>query len=380
MPGNPLAPRPIQRRNGFRGRVEESIIEDLRRSHAHFLAFNREVGLTDDVISEAVFPTDDEFVVSIENSTGPVDARQEGLRKVIVVLDAGQILNVVHIVIRTSAPQDAVDKGHPALIFPHSQIVAWWLMMNWRTNELASAFLDLVETNYSAAATVARSLVETAATLVEEAQKIEKLWNRFRQASAAKGSLDGETWLELQGALVYLSASSKWSDRSLPIKEMFDRVERRNVLTSIGLLDRRLGGKDSQWVQEGYEILCNFSHPGQLNFVAFEGRSYVTPKLSRVRVFTSSKLGVFFEDLHEDQSDPHASTIITLVNRCLSTAIEALDEALKVIDDISLSVQLRSISPFDTWRLTSVGKRNESCPCRSGRKSKDCNHDLYRSS
>jgi hypothetical protein len=58
----------------------------------------------------------------------------------------------------------------------------------------------------------------------------------------------------------------------------------------------------------------------------------------------------------------------------VAVLLDTLDAALRIIDDIALTTGAPTMASFSYWRMVSQKSRNASCPCRSGKKAKNCSH------
>lgn len=58
----------------------------------------------------------------------------------------------------------------------------------------------------------------------------------------------------------------------------------------------------------------------------------------------------------------------------VAVVCETLDVTLRVIDDIALTTGAPTMASFSYWRMVSQKSRNAPCPCRSGKKAKNCPH------
>lgn len=262
--------------------------------------------------------------------------------------------------------------GTQMLLFPyvevHTRAVAWWLTYVWRTNELRAAAVEQYrDKRMIAAAACARSLVETAAQFWVDTRKLAELWAVAKASTPPRAERR-----ELPGcnALVRwlneVQFGGKFDDRAATSLA----VKRASVQTAIDKLAKVTAGD----LQTDYQWLCNAVHPSIGNTFVYSapplideaGTHHLLSFCGRPLVIASAK-GMEAETTIED-------AISRSVILSLDLLASVLDEALRIIDDIGMTTGAPALSSVPYWRALSEPARNDRCPCRSGKKTKNCAH------
>ena len=219
------------------------------------------------------------------------------------------------------------------------------------------------------AATCARSLLETAAAFWADSRKLSKLWRDVKAETAEQGpkfkhwhDLTMHIWLSMWGA--------KFDNKVPDLAEMYKSLPRTNVLGLIEKLQRAT----SDAVQRDYQWLCNVAHPsvgGMLAFAApMMAHNTGTCGFQWVAPFATHIAGGG-QTLAETTIDEAVARSATLA---VTVLLETLDVTLRIIDDVALTTGAPTMASFSYWRMVSQKSRNALCPCRSGRKVKNCAH------
>jgi hypothetical protein len=143
-------------------------------------------------------------------------------------------------------------------------------------------------------------------------------------------------------------------------------VSRTNIQTSIDHL-----GRDRSEVNHMYEVLCNSVHPSVASTLSFiTGFDVPRPGLGRIFIGAAGAE----RSTVTDQVVSSRSETISAISVGLEVVSEALDRSLRSLDDLCLTSRIGQYRIATHWRCIVAPGRNEPCPCRSGRKSKDCRH------
>jgi hypothetical protein len=264
-------------------------------------------------------------------------------------------------------PVDAPKTSGPDFLFvdTHSAIGDWWLLTAWRVDGLVEA-LD-GQQDPIVAATLARSLLESAAALWGDARKVHELWSQAKAELRDSGH-PASTWLKLWRELEVITDGAKW-ERDSPAKETWGKFPAKHVSSMMRSLDKATDVE--AWGI--YEWLCNMVHPSVGTMVLHSDLWFHHVSEShRVRI-TRRKTLADAVSTSSDRSAPLA--IVEGGTFALEVITLALDGVLRVLDDVCLTCRVAEYSRFASWRKLRVSGRDLPCPCRSGKKSKVCTHD-----
>jgi hypothetical protein len=251
----------------------------------------------------------------------------------------------------------------------HTYLTAWWSISAWRVRQLAdaaSALLD--EGQLVAAASCARSLLETAATLKMDEGEIRQRWGDCRRfAPTGDHPLPSDPYRLLNDYVAEMMFGGKFKDE-IPrdiATLMANPPTRKSVQTPMD----RLAKTDAS-VGPAYEMLCNTVHPsvgGVLSYIS--GMRKAGPGEFQVE---------FRRDAAREVSESSGNSVTNAVHAGIVAGVNwstrALDDALRVCDDIALTTDAPRQARTPYWRATVPTDRNALCPCRSGRKTKACGH------
>lgn len=269
-------------------------------------------------------------------------------------------------------PTKVVSKNTQHL-FPyievHSGLVAWWLTSAWRSNELSkAAWLHGNEGSLIAAAACVRALLETAAAFWCDAQEIAKIWERVKPIGADAVL---EAHREFVNALAKVQYGGKFNERVPELNRTWGMIERKNVLSQVEKLDRAV---PQRRLQENYQILCNTVHPSVGGTLAMSGSGVMHESGTHILLWFGPTGVNYRDEISAMNPEPIVLDAIVLA---AVTAVEvmckALDDALRLIDDVGLTTRASKLSTFDYWRKL-VPQPKQLCPCRSGRISRNCAH------
>ena len=303
--------------------------------------------------------------------------------------------------VRLKGSPDALGNAVLALyVEVHSRLVGWWLINAWRSRQLAEATWHLADALQTIpAATCARSLVETAASVFVETKNLQHLWSEIKIDCAANGP-DVSHWHRLTLEIYKMVWGNKFDNRVPDLQKIYGALTRSNILTQIEKLARATDDP----LQIDYQWLCNAVHPsigGMLSFAApmmgHESKAYAfqwvcdTPTSFRpIRIGGNehhllADAAAFLASKDADTAaTPYSGpevrerTIQDAIARVATLAVDVLektlDGALRIIDDVGLTTKAPATASFRYWRNLTKGHGNASCPCRSGRKARSCPH------
>lgn len=263
-----------------------------------------------------------------------------------------------------------------AFAFPfveiHTLLVAWWLTAAWRARQLSNVASALAASSeVIAAAACVRSLVETAAASWVDGRKIVAAWGDIKRAG--EPSSDPEALhrrLVMMKVLNELMWGAKFDDRAPELKRLWGRVERSNVLGQVEKLAKAVSGD----LESDYQWLCNTVHPSIGNTFAFSAPPFMHE--------TGTHMITWFagHPIHIERGGEviAETTVETATARAADVATRTLrltlDSALRTIDDLGLTTGAPAIAREPYWRNLTARRKDEPCPCRSGRNARDCRH------
>jgi len=130
---------------------------------------------------------------------------------------------------------------------------------------------------------------------------------------------------------VSLITATSWSPRPLRLPASIEAAAQ-----SLGFADLRVE----------YDWLCSVAHPS------------------------------FGEAFDDDESVD--ATIRSYIDQACTTSLEifidVFQRATHLVDDIALTTNAPRLARFSYWRQLRPTERNDLCPCRSGQKTKSCDH------
>jgi hypothetical protein len=252
----------------------------------------------------------------------------------------------------------------------HSRLVSWWLTNAWRSEQLARAVWQLGDSEQIIpAAACARSLVETAAAFWADGRKLGELWRSVKAETAEHGPKLYH-WHDLTMQIWRMMWGAKFDNKVPELAKTFELLPRTNVLGLIEKLQRAT----SDVMQHDYQWLCNAVHPSIGGMMAFASPMMThdtgTVAFQFVAPFAShiESSGEISAEVTIDEAVARSSILAVAVLR------DTLDVTLQIIDDVALTTGAPTMANFKYWRMVSQKSRNALCPCRSGRKAKNCQH------
>jgi hypothetical protein len=258
----------------------------------------------------------------------------------------------------------------------HSRLIAWWLCYAWRTAQLADATAALAAAEQVIpAASCARALLETAAAFWVDARKITNVWKEAKTKGAPTLASDSyESRRAFLSTLTEVQFGGKFSEEAPDAARVFGRQPRANVLGAIKKLAKHYPGD----LHTDYQWLCNTVHPSLGTTLVFSAPPMMHDTSAVIqRWFAGVPLRVEADDAFDEKTFVERS-IPSSTARCAVAGLHVLavtmDAALRVLDDIALTTRAPMFAEFTYWRALRQEGRNEPCACRSGRKTKHCDH------
>lgn len=261
-------------------------------------------------------------------------------------------------------PADPGRIGDILWLDPHSHIGAWLVINAWRVRQLSDQAAESF-TGYEllVAGVLTRSLVEAAAALSSDVERLATAWSACRTNVPSPEQPVSPEYTALNNLAVEFLAGGKF--KTDDIKPLSDR---RNVLTAV----ERLGKRGIANLAVEYDWLCNLAHPSFAATFAFAGPVMMRKTDSWVQ-YGERPLEAF------PDSDQIDRTILNVIRSAATQSLRLFtvefDRAVRLLDDIGLTTQAPRLAATDYWRRLVVGGRNDRCPCRSGRKVKVCRHE-----
>lgn len=252
----------------------------------------------------------------------------------------------------------------------HSGLISWWLLTTWRAREMAGAAIELIERgSVLPAAACARSLLETAAAARYDTKRWSGMWlNCRRYAPTVAEPVPSSIYRELHNYVVEMLVGGKFKG-VLPTEISVLAtmpVTRTNIQTCLDHLTRV-----NPKVGTVYDVLCNAVHPSVASTVPYVvGIEHPHPGEVRMRF---ERAGVTQSAISTGLVSTWEATL-SAIKLGLEVVVESLDESLRSVDDLCLTARLGQLKEATYWRCITSPGRNERCPCRSGRKVKDCRH------
>jgi len=253
----------------------------------------------------------------------------------------------------------------------HTHLAAWWLLAAWRIADLVNGTRLVTDNGLTVpAASCARALLETSASIRLDVEKIADRWKECRvHHPSLEEPLPSKEYKDLNDYVMKTLYGGKWEEaRPTLLSLLAEPMDRPSIKTSIDRL-----AKVEPETTELYEVLCNVVHPSVMGHL-----TYLTeviddrPGERRTRFQRDASTVPKPDGGRHPMPDYNARA----VRLALRVATAALDAALHTIDDIALTTGAPDYSRTPYWRCiqtTGLG-RNDACPCRSGLKVKNCAH------
>jgi hypothetical protein len=253
----------------------------------------------------------------------------------------------------------------------HSGLAAWWLLTAWRCRQMSEASLAMMRQQLPLpAAACARSLLETAAVARYDVNRWTAMWQDCRRFSPSLGEIvPSSLYHPFHNYVVEMLVGGKFKgEMPLDVRALYSEpLNRTNIQTCMDHL-----AKKEPRVGLMYDVLCNAVHPSVASTITFmTGVEAPYPGEGRVS-FAREGGGV------SPISGKAVSTLSSTADAmefATQIALETLDESLRTLDDLCLTTRIGVYKQATHWRTLKPAGRNERCPCRSGRKAKECPHE-----
>jgi hypothetical protein len=252
----------------------------------------------------------------------------------------------------------------------HSGLSSWWLLTAWRSRQMGEAVLALAQRQLPLpAAACARSLLETAAAARYDVNRWTTMWRECRRYAPTAGEVvPSSLYQPLHNYVVEVLVGGRFEgEMPLDVRLLAaEPIKRTNIKTCI---DHLAKSEPSAW--KLYEVLCNAVHPSVASTITFMQSVEAVALGESHNRFVREGVGV---------SGLSGQTVSTLtatfeaVELAMQVLQQSLDDALRAMDDICLTSRIGDYKAATHWRSIRSAVRNDRCPCRSGRKSKDCPH------
>lgn len=254
----------------------------------------------------------------------------------------------------------------------HSLVSAQCLMKSWRSAQLASGLVVALGTwNLTAAAAMARALVETASAWAIESREVAEVWRRLKHTTVQSV----EDALKVRNELYNATIQVAWGTRLSETIRKSEKFKRTSVLTLIRKAEKQCSNPK---LLEYYEILCDAVHPSWGAGECFWAEAGVAADLPQMRVLigtdTVGWLGV------TDQAIKAGSRLPEVLVSSGEWAVQALADDLpsfnQICRDLCLTARVHLLSNLDYWGIVQPTSTYEPCACGSGRKTRFCPHEF----
>ncbi len=231
------------------------------------------------------------------------------------------------------------ELGIAAFLHPlHSQIGAVALQTLWKTNQLIRTLCNALDAgDLIVAATMARSLVETAAAFGWESNQITELWLTRSQSPAP----DAESLTAFNRNAEEVIGQILFGTKLKREKEPETGIERTNILT---LIDKAEKLSTSPFVRRLYDVLCDTVHPS-----IGSNRCFWTKE-------PGPKDGPVFEYLTERTGRGDLSNLPCAIGLSSLWALTWLGVMWNHFDrirkDVCLTAKIYALEPTGYWAIT----------------------------
>ncbi|MEU8200436.1 SEC-C domain-containing protein [Streptosporangium sp. NPDC049046] len=248
----------------------------------------------------------------------------------------------------------------------HGRMGAWWLTHVWRGLQLADAAENALRVwQILPAAACARSLLEGAAAFSCESRDMIGDWDGFKRGGTP--TLDTiRNFAEPFGQRLARVQFGSRLDESVETKPP---IQSTNAITYVRRLTKK---RPSDKIYDAYEWLCDAVHPsfgGMTVFVANQAQHFTdTHRLTQIA------RNPLTHPSYEPVIEPTVAIATADAIAVAADEIAARSAEMKwLIDDIGLTTKVASTSRLpDHVGAQPEPRRNDRCPCGSGRKYKSC--------
>lgn len=253
----------------------------------------------------------------------------------------------------------------------HTHLAAWWLLAAWRIADLVNGTRLMTDNGLTVpAASCARALLETSASIRLDVEKIADRWKECRvHHPSFEQPVPSKEFKDLNDYVMKALYAGKWEEAPpASLSLLAEPMDRPSIKTPMDRL-----AKVEPETTELYEVLCNVVHPSVMGHL-----TYLTEVVDERRGERRSRYQRDASTVSQPDGGDHLMPEYNAraVRLALRVATAALDAALHTIDDIALTTGAPDYSRTPYWRCirtTGLG-RNDACPCRSGLKVKNCAH------
>lgn len=256
--------------------------------------------------------------------------------------------------------------GIAAFLQPlHSQLCAIAVQVLWKADQLVRALSTAFNAgDLVVAATMARSLMETAAAFGSESYAMSELW-KARKGEAAP---DLDSLVQFDQEAMKIVGQILFGTKLKQEKEPETGIERTNVLT---LIDKAAKLSENTWVRRYYEILCDTVHPSIGSNRCFWTREPVAwEEGGPMSTFTASRHSPgLLGDL------PFTIGMGALWAAQWLGLMWCLDERTR--NDLCLTAKIYAL-PEGYYGVVRPGDPSGYCRCGSAEPEETCNHEFGR--
>lgn len=253
----------------------------------------------------------------------------------------------------------------------HSFLAGQALLKGWRAGQLAEGLLFALENwNLTIAASVARSLVESAAAVTVDCSAVAEAWAeaKVRPVSSTDHAM------RIRRDLFASSKQLGWGTRIADIVEQHPSVQRTNVLTLVAKASKKHEMCD---LPQQYERLCDAVHPSWGASECFWQEAGQAPDLPQVRVLLNRESLGYLASV-EDNSPKFGSRLPLVIFEASTWSLRRLVADLESFSmlcrDICLTCRIYALANMTYWGVVKPSGPYERCACGSGRKSRFCSH------
>ncbi len=265
---------------------------------------------------------------------------------------------------RRASPSDPL----PLLFLDlYTRVAAWRLAHLWRASEFAEVGEECLQSwRILAVAACARSLLEGVAAFITEGGELVDDWLAFKR----RGTPSPDEAMAFRHSFGLLLAKTQFGSRIPELVARSEQLRRPNVMGHLRSFSKKTGIN----VLPEYDWLCDAVHPSfgfSTVFTAVQGvhrsGSTIAMEIGRRSDRRAVQIGARIEP-----------TIANAAVDLMVVALDALLPALRTLRwltyDIGLTSRAIHVVRDDALEAIPRPKRNEICPCGSGRKYKTCGH------
>lgn len=244
----------------------------------------------------------------------------------------------------------------------HSQLCAIAIQVLWKADQLIRAFSTALNAgDLIVAATMARSLMETAAAFGSESDEMSALFKARKREAAP----DLDSLIRFDQDARKIIGQVLFGTKLKRGKEPETGIERTNVLT---LIDKAAKLSENTWVRRFYEILCDTVHPSIGSNRCFWIREPIPSEDGSVSTFSVTRRSPgLLGDL------PFAIGMRTLWATQRLGVMWCLDEVTR--KDLCLTAKIYAL-PRTYYGVVRPGDPSGYCSCGSAKPENSCDHEF----